>query len=105
MMGIAQYTDEAPVIKSTTAFLLMNEKEAALEEELPCIRCGACVKSCPMNLMPTFINLASQKKMWQDAKLYGALDCVECGLCTYVCPSNIKLVQSIKRAKFELMKQ
>lgn len=104
MMGVAQYTDEAPVIKSTTAVLLMNKKESVAKEEMSCIRCGACVKACPMSLMPTCINLVSQKQMWQEAKLYGAPDCVECGLCSYVCPSNIKLVQSIRRAKFELMK-
>ncbi len=104
MMGITQYTDEVPVIKSTTGVLLMNQNEIMDKQELPCIRCGACVKACPMSLMPTFINLTSQKQMWQDAKLYGASDCIECGLCSYVCPSNIKLVQSIRRAKFELMK-
>ncbi len=104
MMGVAQYTDEVPLIKSTTGVLLMSQNEIMDKQESPCIRCGACVKVCPMNLMPTFINLASQKQMWQDAKSNGASDCVECGLCSYVCPSNIKLVQSIRRAKFELMK-
>jgi electron transport complex protein RnfC len=104
MMGIAQYTDEVPVIKSTTEIILMNKKEAEDREESFCIRCGACVRECPARLMPTLINLASQKEMWQAAKFYGASDCIECGVCAYVCPSNIRLVQSIKRAKLELMK-
>ncbi len=104
MMGIAQYTDLVPVIKSTTGIILMNEKEAQEKEEIFCIRCGACVRACPVNLMPTLISLASQKQMWQEAKSYGASDCIECGLCSYVCPANIRLVQSIKRAKLEAAK-
>ncbi len=104
MMGLAQYTDLVPVIKSTTGIILMNEKEAKEKEEVFCIRCGACVRACPVNLMPTLISLASGKQMWREAKLYGASDCIECGLCSYVCPANIRLVQSIKRAKLEVVK-
>ncbi len=104
MMGLAQYTDLVPVIKSTSGIILINEKEAKEKEEVFCIRCGACVRACPVNLMPTLISLASQKQMWRQAKLYGASDCIECGLCSYVCPANIRLVQSIKRAKLEVAK-
>lgn len=104
MMGISQYTDLVPVIKSTTGIILMNKKEAGERQELFCIRCGSCVRACPVSLMPVLINLASQNQVWQDAKLYGASDCIECGLCSYVCPSNIRLVQSIKKAKRELIR-
>jgi electron transport complex protein RnfC len=104
MMGIAQYTDEVPVIKSTTGVVLLNEKEARLQEEEFCIRCGACVRACPAGLMPCLINLASEKEMWTEAKAYRAIDCIECGLCNYVCPANRRLTQSIKRAKLEVNK-
>jgi Na+-translocating ferredoxin:NAD+ oxidoreductase subunit C len=105
MMGIAQFTDNVPVIKSTTGVLLLSEEEAKEAEELFCIRCGACLKACPANLMPTSINLAAQKQLWDQAKLYGASDCIECGLCSYVCPANINLVQSIRRAKWEVSRR
>ena len=104
MMGIAQFSIDAPVIKSTTGVLLLNKKEARMTEEEFCIRCGACIRECPAGLMPAMINLASQKEMWDKAKAYGALDCIECGLCGFVCPSNILLVQSIKRAKLEVLR-
>jgi electron transport complex protein RnfC len=52
--------------------------------------------------MPCLINLVSLKNLWPETKEYGAMDCIECGICSYVCPSNRNLVQSIKRAKFEL---
>jgi len=104
MMGIAQYTTEVPVIKSTTGVILFDEKEAKEQEEAFCIRCGACIRECPVNLMPCLINLASEKELWMQAKEYGVLDCIECGLCSYVCPANRSLVQSIKRAKLEVTK-
>jgi len=104
MMGIAQYTDQVPVIKSTTGVILMNKEEAQLAEEEFCIRCGACVRECPVGLMPCLINLASEKALWFAAEQYGAADCIECGLCDYVCPANRRLVQSIKRAKLEVVK-
>lgn len=105
MMGIAQYSDEVPVIKSTGGVVLFNSREAgALEEEF-CIRCGACVRECPSGLMPCLINLASDKELWARAKEHGALDCIECGVCSYVCPANRRLVQSIKRAKTELSRK
>jgi electron transport complex protein RnfC len=104
MMGISQYTDEVPVIKTTTGVILMNKEEAQGREELACIRCGACVRACPAGLMPCMINLASEKESWLQTEAYRATDCIECGCCNYVCPANRNMVQSIKRAKLEIAK-
>jgi electron transport complex protein RnfC len=104
MMGITQFSDEVPVIKSTNAIILMNKFQARELEETFCIRCGACVRECPAGLMPCLINLASGKELWPESKNYGAADCIECGICNYVCPANRRLVQSIKRAKLEAIK-
>jgi electron transport complex protein RnfC len=104
MMGIAQFSDEVPVIKSTTGIILMGQEEGRIYEEEFCIRCGACIRECPVGLMPCLINLASEKEMWKEATKYGASDCIECGLCSYVCPANRRIVQSIKRAKLEKLK-
>jgi len=104
MMGDAQYTDEVPVIKSTTGVILLNAQESRRQEEESCIRCGACVRQCPAGLMPCLINLASEKENWAQAKAYNALDCIECGLCNYLCPAKRRLTQSIKRAKLEVSK-
>jgi len=104
MMGIAQYTDEVPIIKSSGGLLLMNKKEVKILDEDPCIRCAACVRGCPVGLMPCQINLASEKTLWALAKEYGAFDCIECGICNFVCPSKRRLLQTIKRAKLEVTK-
>jgi len=104
MMGIAQFGDEVPVIKSTSGVILFSKEEAGGLREEFCIRCGACVRGCPVSLMPCLINLAAEKGLWPQAKDYGAADCIECGICNYVCPANRMLVQSIKRAKLEVMR-
>jgi len=104
MMGIAQYTDLVPIIKSSSGLLLMNKNEAKALDEDPCIRCAACVRGCPVGLEPCQINLASEKSLWNLTREYGAGDCIECGICNYVCPSNRRLLQTIKRAKLEVVK-
>ena len=101
MMGIAQYSDDVPVIKTTNGVVLFNKKAARLGEDEVCIRCGACVRECPAGLMPCLINLAAEKEIWAQALAYNAMDCIECGLCNFVCPARRRLTQSIKRAKME----
>lgn len=103
-MGMAQLTDEVPMIKTTTGVILLDKKEAASLEEEFCIRCGECVRNCPAGLEPCLINLASEKELWEATKSYGALDCIECGCCSYVCPASRRMVESIKKAKTELMR-
>ena len=103
MMGIAQYTDEIPIIKGSSGILV--QKEEIIEEEKDCIRCGRCVDVCPMILMPTMIAHYAKKDDIDKCEEYFALDCYECGCCSYVCPSKIPLVHWIKYAKSELMKR
>ena len=42
MMGLAQYTDEVPVVKGTTGVLIFTKKQAKVEKSLACMRCGRC---------------------------------------------------------------
>ena len=99
MMGIAQYTDKVPVIKTTSGVILLNKREAPRFLEDVCIRCGECVKNCPAGLEPCLISQAVEKENWELAQAYSAGDCIECGLCSYLCPAKRSLVQSIKYAK------
>ncbi|MCM8758089.1 MAG: electron transport complex subunit RsxC [Candidatus Omnitrophica bacterium] len=104
MMGVAQYTDEVPLIKTTTGVIVFGENEVLSLEESFCIRCGRCVKYCPVGLMPAILSLSSQSQNWQLAKEYNVFDCIECGLCGYVCPAKRNMVQYIKSAKLVLLK-
>ncbi len=103
MMGIAQYSDEVPVIKGTSGILVLNKKEAKIPEPQNCIRCGKCVDICPVNLQPLFISQFSLKRMYDEAESYHALDCIECGSCSYICPSKRPLLHSIRMGKREII--
>lgn len=104
MMGIAQYSLDTPVVKSTNGIIVLSESRVSEAQEAVCIRCGRCVEYCPVGLTPCLINLASRKEKWDLASAYGCLDCMECGLCNYVCPQKINIVQAIKQAKTRLPK-
>ena len=99
MMGIAQPTAEAPVIKGTSGLILLAEDEVARYDTTACIRCGRCVEHCPMGLMPNEIARLVEREKYEAAEDYGVLDCMECGVCAYVCPSRIDHVQLVKLGK------
>lgn len=103
MMGIAQYTDEVPVIKGTSGILVLNKKEANIPESSNCILCGRCVEACPVNLMPYKISRFSLLKNFDGADSYHATDCIECGACSYECPAKRPLKETISVAKKEIL--
>jgi len=103
MMGVAQHTLDVPVIKGTSGVLFLSEKEAALDEEQPCIRCGRCVNACPIHLVPMDIADSAAMDDYDGAQAAGAMDCIECGSCTYVCPAKRHLTQYCRVAKRHLI--
>jgi electron transport complex protein RnfC len=99
MMGIAQSSLEAPVIKATSGLLALTRGDIAKPETGPCIRCGSCVEACPMGLAPLDFTIYSRERDWQTAKQARTLECVECGSCEYSCPANRPLVASVRVLK------
>ena len=103
MMGQAQWDQDAPVTKSTSAVLMFSKDSVPVTVEDPvCIRCGKCVRNCPMHLAPCYISEASRAHEFDLCEKYGAMSCVECGSCSYNCPAKIEIVQSIRVAKTEI---
>jgi len=101
MMGLAQYTIDVPVIKSTTGIIVLRG-ETYFKNEPPhftCIRCGRCVRRCPMNLIPYLMGAYSDAGMWEQLEPLKIEDCTECGSCAYICPTKNSLVQLIKVGK------
>ena len=103
MMGVAQFTDEVPVIRGTNAFLAFSENEDRRVDEPTCIRCGRCVQVCPMRLLPTYMYLYASRELWRECERMNVADCMECGACTFECPGSLHLTQMFRVAKAKAM--
>lgn len=100
MMGIAQVDLSAPVIKGTSGLLIMGIDTRA--RNLPCIRCGDCLRACPMGLIPSDLGTMVEHKRWEEFQGLNAASCIECGCCAYVCSAGRDLVQLIKLGKADI---
>jgi len=103
LMGIAVAADDAPVLKGTSGVLVLDARSAARLEDRDCIRCGACVRACPMGLLPLRLSNHARARRFDAARRDHVLDCIECGCCAYACPAKIRLVHNIKFAKAEVL--
>ena len=98
MMGKALSSLNLPITKNFSAFLALGD-EGVSDEESACIRCGRCLRACPMGLMPAKMDAFVRHGDYESALKIGALNCMECGSCTYSCPAKRQLLQAIKVAK------
>jgi electron transport complex protein RnfC len=103
MMGMAQASLDVPVIKGTSGLLFLRHEDLSRKTERACIRCGRCVRACPMIISPQTIALFARSKMFEQAEKWRALDCIECGCCAFSCPSSIPLVHYIRYAKGQIV--
>ena len=98
MMGNAVPSLNLPITKNFGGFLALGE-EGLSGEESACIRCGRCLRACPMRLMPSKIDACVRGGNYDGAIAAGAMNCMECGSCTYSCPAKRELTQSCRVAK------
>lgn len=105
MMGVALYSAEIPVLKNTNALLALSEGQAKLPEESSCIRCGRCVRACPMSLLPFELDRLVKAGMYEEVEKYNIMDCIECGSCVYACPAKRLIVQYIRLGKDALRRK
>ncbi len=84
-------------ITQTTASLLALRDENPVEE--PCVRCGSCVYSCPVDIQPVQIMNAYKKGDKKALEQLEVNKCIECGICSYVCTSKIHLTDYMRKGK------
>jgi electron transport complex protein RnfC len=103
MMGFPLPAHDVPVVKATNCLLAMSPALFPPPgPEMPCIRCGACTRACPMILQPHELYWFGRSKNFGKAQEYHLFDCIECGCCAFVCPSRIPLVDYYRFAKSEI---
>jgi electron transport complex protein RnfC len=103
MMGVSVFDTDQPILKSTNAILAFSEDISAPKPSA-CIRCGQCMRSCPINLMPMRLEKAYRRKDTEDLKSLKLMLCMNCGCCSYTCPANRPLAEINQLAK-ELLRK
>lgn len=97
MMGACLINTETPVVKTSNSFLALSDYKELKSSS--CIRCGRCVRACPMELMPLELEKAYRRRDIEALKKLKLNLCMNCGCCTYVCPANRKLAETNQLAK------
>lgn len=97
--GVSVPDLDYPLLPRYAAVIALDEKEGSVPVPGACIRCGRCISSCPMGLMPTNIYKAREEGDAQALDQLKADLCLGCGICAYVCPAKRDLITSNRLAK------
>ena len=98
MMGRAISSLDCPVLKANNAILCWDDL-AVLPEQSPCIKCGRCVRACPLSLDPCGLAVASNNHDLVKLDELGVMNCMDCGSCTYACPAHRRINNAIRNGK------
>lgn len=98
-MGISVADPNIPVVKGLSGILAFKKLPEYFTG--PCIRCGKCVKICPLGARAGEMARAIESGAITEYDELKIFDCMECGSCAFVCPAKRPIVQLIKQAKYE----
>lgn len=97
MMGNTVYDLDTPVSKTNNAVLFFNNSPEY--NPTACIRCGKCVMSCSMKLMPVELEHAYDARDKELLKKLKVNNCMNCGSCSYICPAKRNISEKNQLAK------
>ena len=104
MMGIAIYDTSLPILKQNNAILAFSGRPAQSKPTTDCIRCGRCMRACPMGLTPASVETAIKKPNAEELNKLNVMYCMECGSCAFACPAGRPLTAVMRLAKNEVRK-
>ncbi len=105
MRGRALSSEDFPITADTDGIMVQDKDQVVLAEDVQCINCGECVRSCPSKIPVNMLVRVVSKGMYEDAAtLYDLFSCIECGICNYVCVGRIPIFQHIMLGKQEYAK-
>lgn len=96
MMGFAMYELNVPCVKTTSAFLCLENDAVSQAQQTACINCGRCVSVCPGHVLPARLATFAERGDMEAFQKFDGMECCECGCCSYICPAKRPLTQSIK---------
>ncbi len=104
MMGLSIYDTSLPILKQNNAILAFSGKMGETKPITECIRCGRCLRGCPMNLTPSKVEGEIKNPSIDALNALNVMHCIECGSCSFICPAGRPLTASMRIAKNEVRK-
>ena len=95
----AHLKEDFMVTRMARSLLVLSQTERRASTEHPCIRCSACVDSCPVSLNPIRLYEGLREKDESEGLRLELHQCLECGICSAVCPSRIPLLHQFQLSR------
>lgn len=103
LLGLSVSNLDIPISKDVKSIAFIPKENLPDQMEQTCIRCGECLKICPVSLSPESLYRSYIHRDKDEPNLIlirqTAIMCTECALCNSVCPSRIPLSQIIANLK------